>query len=166
MPIEPGFAASDRGFTLIELIVFIVVVGIAVVALASVFQHSVVRVQDPVIQSQLMSMAQSQLDETLSRRYDENTPTGGIPACGTEGTTCAGIGLDTGENLTEISTLDDLDDFHGFQDIPQTGYSRQVSVVLAGSDFGVDINHAKRITVVATSPQGQSVTLSVYRFNF
>jgi MSHA pilin protein MshD len=163
MPIN--MYSQQRGFTLIELVAFIVVIGISVTAIGIVFQHSVVRIQDPLIHSQLVSMAQSQLDETLSRRYDENTPTGGVPACGSL-TPCAGIGLDAGEVLTTVSTLDDVDDFNGYQDIPQTGYQRTISVVNAGADFGVTAAHAKRITVTVTAPQGQSVSVAVYRFNF
>jgi MSHA pilin protein MshD len=158
-------AGKYQGFTLIEMVAFIVVIGISVTAIGTVFQYSVIRIQDPLIHSQLVSMAQSQLDETLSRQYDENTPTGGVPACGVL-TPCAGIGLDAGENVLLISTLDDIDDFNGYQDIPQTGYQRTVSVVYAGGDFGVTAAQAKRITVTATAPQGQSITLSVYRFNF
>ncbi len=153
------------GFTLIEMLAFIVVIGVSVVAIGGVFQHSVVKIQDPLINSQLVSMAQSQLDETLSRQYDENTPTGGVPACGTL-SACAGIGLEAGESLSDISTFDDVDDFHNYQDIPQTGYARQVHVVYAGDDFGVSNEHAKRITVTVSAPQGQSIQLSVYRFNF
>ena len=133
---------SQKGVTLIELIAFIVVLGIGVVAIGSVFQHSVVRVQDPIIHSQLISMAQAQLDEILSRRYDENTPVGGIPACGTT-ILCAGLGLDSGEVITNIATLDDVDDFNGYEDTPQANYSRQVTVVYAGSDFGVAAENAK-----------------------
>lgn len=154
-----------QGFTLIEMLAFIVVIGISITAIGNVFVHSVVKIQDPLINSQLISMAQSQLDETLSRQYDENTPTGGVPACGVDNA-CAGIGLDTGESLIDINTLDDVDDFHNFQDIPQTGYERRVSVVYAGDDFGVGNTNAKRITVIVTAPQGQSIQLSVYRFNF
>jgi len=79
---------------------------------------------------------------------------------------CAGVGLDSGESITNINTLDDVDDFHGYQDIPQTGYTRQIEVVNAGTDFGVSAAHAKRITVITTAPSGQSIQLSVYRFNF
>ncbi len=162
---HPSAFRQESGFTLIEMIVFIVVVGISVVAIGSVFQHSVIKIQDPLINSQLLSMAQSQLDETLSRRYDENTPTGGIPACGTT-TVCAGIGLDSGESITNINTLDDVDDFHGYQDVPQVGYTREIEVINAGADFGVSAANAKRITVMVTASSGQSVQLSVYRFNF
>lgn len=166
MPINiPLQLPYSKGFSLIEMIAFIVVIGISVVAIGTVFQYSAVRVQDPLIYSQLASMAQSQLDETLSRQYDENTPTGGVPACGTT-IVCAGIGLDAGETLNDITTLDDVDDFNGYQDVPQIGYTRQITVVEAGEDFGLTAAHGKRITVTVTAPQGQSLRLSVYRFNF
>jgi MSHA pilin protein MshD len=156
---------KHQGFTLIELVAFIVVIGISVVAIGSVFQHSIVRIHDPLINNQLLTMAQSQLDEVLSRKYDENTPTGGVPAC-VPLTTCAGIGLDIGESIADVSSLDDVDDFNGYIDIPLTGYHRQVFVIHGGSDFGIDEANAKRITVTVTSPQGEAITLSVYRFNF
>jgi MSHA pilin protein MshD len=79
---------------------------------------------------------------------------------------CAGIGLDTGEVITDINSLDDVDDFHGYADVPLLGYSRSMSVVNAGVDFGLSAENAKLVSVTVSSPQGQSMTLSVYRFNF
>ena len=160
---------SYSGFTLIELIAFLVVVGVSMVAIGSVFLYATERSQHPLIHSRMLTMAQSQLDEISSRRFDENTPTGGVPACGTTidgAVACLGIGLDAGELITSISTLDDVDDFHGYQDQPDTGFMRQVSVVMAGEDFGITSDQAKRITVTVTSPQGTSMSLSTYRFNF
>ncbi len=160
----------QKGFTLIELIAFMVVMGIVIVAVGTAFQHSIVRMQDPLIKHQLLSMAQSSLDETLSRRFNENTPTGGVPACGVMLNTvlipCASAGLDAGESIMDINSLDDVDDFHGFQDIPATGFSRSIQVVSAGEDFGMNSNDAKFISVTVTSPNDQTITLSVYRFNF
>jgi len=156
---------TKQGFTLIELLAFIVVVGVSVTVIGSVFQYAATRSQDPLINSRLLTMAQSQMDEVLSRKFDENTPTGGIPACGNV-IACTGIGLDDSELLTSSLTLDDVDEFHLYQDIPEPGYARQVTVVIAGDDFGVGTEHAKRITVTATSPAGVSVSLSSYRFNF
>jgi len=146
----------SKGFTLIELIAFIVIIGILMVAMGGLFQYASVRANTPLINSQLISMAQSQLDETLSRRYDEASPTGGVPACNTGSLLCVGIGLDAGENINDASTLDDVDDFNGYQDIPQTGYARRVSVAFAGSDFSINNEHAKKITVTVTAPQGES----------
>ena len=168
MRTKKNITMPERGFTLIELIAFIVVVGLSLTTIGSVFQHSVIRIQDPLINSHLLSMAQSQLDEVLSRKFDENTPTGGVPVCGSSDISdpCAGIGLDLGEDLSAIATLDDVDDFHLYQDIPAVGYTREVSVVSAGIDFGVDNDQAKRITVTVTSPQGVAMSLASYRFNF
>jgi MSHA pilin protein MshD len=165
MRIKKNTAMRVQGFTLIELVAFIVVIGLSITAIGSVFQYSVVRIQDPLINSHLLSMAQSQLDEVLSRKFDENTPTGGVPACGGSAP-CAGIGIEAGEELTSITTLDDVDDFHLYQDVPEVGYTREVSVVNAGTDFGVDNEQAKRITVTVTSPQGVAMSLASYRFNF
>ncbi|MGS2717653.1 type IV pilus modification PilV family protein [Eionea flava] len=160
---------TNRGFTLIELIAFLVVVGVSMVAIGSVFLYATERSQNPLINSRMLAMAQSQLDEISSRKFDENTPTGGVPACDTtinNAVACSGIGLDTAEILTSSSTLDDVDDFHLYQDEPDTGFLREVVVVMAGDDFGVSNDQAKRITVTITSPQGVSMSLSTYRFNF
>jgi len=156
---------TKRGFTLIELVAFIVVIGISITAIGSVFQYATIRSQDSLINSRLLTMAQSQMDEILLRKFDENTPTGGIPACGND-IACAGIGLEGSEVLTSILTLDDVDDFHLYQDVPEVGYSRQITVVSAGDDFGIANQHAKRITVTVTSSQGVTMSLSSYRFNF
>lgn len=159
----------NRGFTLVELIAFLVVIGVSMTAIGSIFFYATERSQTPLINSRMLTMAQSQLDEISSRKFDENTPTGGIPACGTtidNAVACAGLGLDEDEVLTVSSTLDDIDDFHLYQDEPDNGFTRRVEVFMAGEDFGVGNTQAKRITVTVTSPQGTSMSLSTYRFNF
>ena len=102
-----------------------------------------------------------ELDEILARKYDENTPTGGIPACGSQETgapTCAGPGLESGENINNESTLDDVDDFDGFSDTPYPGYTRTVSVSQTGN--------AKQVTVTVSGPNNQQLALSAFRANF
>jgi len=157
MPTKRG-----QGFTLIELLVFIVVISLSLGALVVVMNQALIRSVDPIVQVRLLELAQSQLDEVQSRKYDENTPTGGLPACIA---TCAGVGLD-GETLTSPSTLDDVDDFNGYTATPVPGYTVTVSVTLAGDDLGLALAAAKLITVSATTASGQSATLSTYRANF
>ncbi|WP_347330942.1 prepilin-type N-terminal cleavage/methylation domain-containing protein [Marinimicrobium locisalis] len=152
--------ASQRGVTLIELIVFITVVALAMGALLSVYQHSVVNSVDPVVRVRLLEAAQSQLDEVLAQPYDANTPAGGVPACGSTVPAArppAPVCADAGG----------VSSFDGYSDSPYVGYQRQVNVELAGTELGLPNNAwAKRITVVATAPDGQSLTLSAYRTNF
>ena len=60
----------------------------------------------------------------------------------------------------------DIDDFNGYSDTPQAGYVRSVRVEFAGNDFGVANTNAKLITVRVQAPQGETMSLSAYRFNF
>ena len=154
-------SSIQGGFSLIELIVFMVVVGLAFSSMVLVYNQSVINSVDPTIRVQLAELAQSQLDEILARKYDENTPTGGIPACGSQETgapTCAGPGLESGENINNESTLDDVDDFDGFSDTPYPGYTRTVSVSQTGN--------AKQVTVTVSGPNNQQLALSAFRANF
>ena len=63
------------GFTLIEIIVTIVVVGIAATALTSVFGTLVRSSADPAIQQQATTIAEAYLEEILLRAFDD--PQGG-----------------------------------------------------------------------------------------
>ena len=152
-----------KGVTLIELIVFIVVIGVTAVSLAGIYRYAMVEIHSPVINHQLMQMAQSQLETIVARRYDENTPDDGT-ACDRV-IPCAGIGLETGESLANLNTLDDIDDFHNYIDQPQMGYQRQVSVRYAGNQLGIDQQQAKNITVTVTAVTGESLVLSIYSVN-
>lgn len=152
---------SQQGFSLIELIVFMVVISVALGSLLAVYNQSVLNSVDPIIRVQMAELAQSQLDKIMARKYDENSPTGGIPACGsfeTGAATCAGMGLDAGESLATESTLDDVDDFNGYSDAPYTGYTRNVVVTLAGN--------TKQVTVTVSGPNNQQLILSAFRANF
>jgi MSHA pilin protein MshD len=140
----------QTGVTLIELIVFIVVVSIALLALTNVFNQAAMSNVDPLIRTRALEAAQSQLDEILALKYDANTPTGGIPACGsTTGAVC---------NNTTDGDFNDVDDYHGWSDTPYTGYSRSVSVTTN--------NNIKTISVTVNAPSGVSLTIAAERANF
>lgn len=150
---------NNQGVTLIETVVFLVVVSIALVALLRVYGAAVSASVDPVIQIRALEKAQAQMDEVLARKFDENTPTGGVPACDSSaGTPCAGIVAD--------ADYDDVGDFNGYSDTSEPNYTVGVSVVNAGSEIGITNTNARRITVVVSMPGGDSVTLSAYKVNF
>jgi len=159
------FRKTQQGATLIETIVFIVIIGIALSATLRVFTQSITSVSDPLIRVRALELAHAQLDDILARKFDENTPTGGVPACGSAaGIACAGIAADAG--------YDDVGDFNGFIDNSIAGYSISVSVVEAGADLGLSADQARLITVVVStpatnaSPAGSPITLSAYKVNF
>ena len=61
----------QSAFTLIEIIVTIVVVGIAATALLSVFANMVRGSADPMIQQQATTIAEAYLEEIMLRAYDD-----------------------------------------------------------------------------------------------
>lgn len=140
----------QQGVSLVELIVFILVVGIASGALFKVYAYSVTRNADPVIQVRALELAQTRLDEVLALKYDAATPTGGIPACGATG----GVACD---NTTDAN-MNDVDDYNNVSDTPYAGYNRTVTVTTA--------NNLKLITVTVVAPKGYSIKLAAYRANF
>jgi MSHA pilin protein MshD len=140
----------QKGVSLIEMIVFIIVLGIASSALFATYNYSLMHNTDPLIQVRALELAQAKLDEIIALKYDANTPTGGIPACDTPtGVAC---------NNSPDTNMNDVDDFHNASDVPYTGYSRSVTVTTA--------NSMKLISVTVAAPKGWSVTLAAYRANF
>jgi MSHA pilin protein MshD len=140
-----------QGVSLIELIVFIVVVSIALTALLAVYIQSSSNSVDPIIRVRLLEAAQSKLDEIIALKYDEATPSGGIPACDSTQSTLSCTN-------TPDADMDDVDDFHNATDAPFPNYQRQVTVTTEAS--------RKRITVTVSAPDGQTLTLAAYRYNF
>lgn len=154
-----SLTSAQRGVTLIETVVFITMVSIALAGLALAFNHSVVNSVDPVSRIKALEKAQGTLDSILSRRFDENSPTGGVPACGsTAGEACLGISPD--------ADYDDVGDFNGYVDNTDAQYPVSVTVINAGGDLGLNAVDARLITVSVATPNGNSLSLSAYKVNF
>ena len=153
---------AQRGLTLIELIVSIVVLSIALLAMISVFNQAAINSIDPVVQVRALECAQAKMDEILARRFDENTPAGGIPACGSADVgaqACAGITVDAG--------LDDVGDYNAHTDNSLDQCQISVVVANAGTQLGLSSDaQARRITVTVNSDGGGVAVLSAYRANF
>lgn len=148
----------QRGVTLIETIFFIVVVSVALVVLMRVFNQSVGESVDPILRVRALELAQAQLDTILARKFDEHTPTGGVPACGTgSAPACNGIEAD--------ADYDDVGDFNGFVDNSTPGHRVSVQVTQAGTDLGLAAEAARLITVTVSYADDQLV-LSAYKVNF
>lgn len=169
----------QRGFTLVELIVFIVVVALAITGVVLVISRTVTQAPQALIQTRALEIAQAYLDEIATRRYDENTGQGGVPRCDSSdpgAQPCSAVlGPEPGETR---ATYDDVDDYHGLDDSPPVDvagnpfpgyddYRVQVSVAYAGTELGLSSDRlAKRVTLAITTPLGNTIPVSVYRGNF
>lgn len=151
---------AQRGISLLELILFIVIIGIALAALLSVLNVTTQASVDPLWRKQTLSIAESLLEEV--QLHDFANPAGGF------------TGVPTQANR---ALFDDVMDYNGFA---TTGiYSADGSGTgIAGlTDYNVSVtvtpiawlavaSDAVQITVTATTPNGQSLQAVGYRMNY
>lgn len=74
---KPDFRRRQRGLSLIEMIVFIVIVGVGVAAMARVLGEMTKFSADPMLQKQALAVAQSLLEEIMLQPFtvcDPNDP--------------------------------------------------------------------------------------------
>lgn len=170
-----------RGFTLIELIVFIVILAVGLTGTILVINQTVANAPKAMIHTRAMEIAQAYLDEISTKRFDENTGQGGLPTCDSPTpaapvVACSNVlGPEGGESR---GSFNDVDDYHGTNDNPPVdasgninpdyaGYTVQINVSYAGNDLALaDNRFAKRISLVITSPFGDQIPVSYYRTNF
>ncbi|MFO7604367.1 MAG: prepilin-type N-terminal cleavage/methylation domain-containing protein [Gammaproteobacteria bacterium] len=112
----PTVSNRQRGVTLIELVIYISIVSVALVAVLGIYLTSSRYSADPMIRLRTIELGQSFLEEIILKAYDNNTPNGGGCVTYATGSRCAssdaasaGLQAEPGENRT---TFDDVDDYH------------------------------------------------------
>lgn len=152
---------QQKGFTLIELIIFIVVIGVGVAGVLSVFTSSVRNSVDPLVRKQTQAIAESLLEEIVLKEFqDPNGGTNGVSTCN----------LAVGVNRT---VWDDVCDYNGYTSaaitdaegnvVPGLAAYRVTSVGVSTVQLtGGGAPNVKRIVVSVTGPQGV-VSLIGYR---
>ncbi|HEC19501.1 MAG TPA: type II secretion system protein [Gammaproteobacteria bacterium] len=170
---------SQGGFTLVETIIVIVLLGAMLAGMTALFTNNVGKSYRPYLRQRALAVANAFMDEILNKRWNEATPLGGgcvntgSGACPT-GPAAVAIGAD-GESR---ATFDDIDDYHGLNQTPPQdssgvnmpgygGYSVAVSVTQPGAAWnGVPAADVRLITVSVTSSSNETITVSAYRVNF
>lgn len=182
-------ALISKGFTLIEIIVGLVVLGISFSMVLTLIYPAVEHSADQLHQIRAAELGQSMLNEVQNKAFDENSDkTGGFIRCGESGVTCTAnddLGPETGETR---ASFDDVDDYHNLtysvgnivdsQGIALSlydGYTLSVTVgndsdyngkTISNGDNDDDILTAKLITVTVTTPMDFPIVFSTYKANF
>jgi MSHA pilin protein MshD len=144
---------GERGTTLIELVVSIVVIAIAASAVLGVLSRSAQRSADAMIIAQAVSVAEAYLEEITLKPF--------VDPDGTDG--------EAGR-----VNFDDTDDYHGLVDAGArdqfgnaiaalTGYTVTVTVAASTGLPSVPSTEAKRIDVRVTHAPSVNLTLSGYK---
>jgi MSHA pilin protein MshD len=153
-----------RGATLVEVVLFIVIIGIALSTVLGTLSLTVGRSSDPLVARQALAIAESLLQEVMSQPYTAADLDGSANA----------IGPEAGETRSSTATpFDHVDDYHGYS---MTGivkpdgsavaglgaYNASVSVVAQALD-NIASTEGLLVTVTVTGPGGYSVALRGFR---
>lgn len=168
------------GFTLIELVVTMLIISIAALGVMYTLGLGLRHQSDALWQPKAVALAESYMEEILARRYDEQSPLGGVPPCSTTSTSCSASGaFNDGEIRSEFDDVDDYDglteqpprdvygnprpDYDSYRVVVSVEYANGVQVAALGMDAVTD---AKLVTVSVSTPEGGSMTFGAFRGNF
>jgi MSHA pilin protein MshD len=169
---KTGFARqAQRGMTLIELIMFIVIVSVGVAGILGVMNVTVKSSSDPVVRKQSLALAESILDEVLAKDF-ANPASGGYTE--TAPTTCANRAFY--DDVDDYSCFDGSTDskkIHGDVTLGATSladlsaYRASIAVDATASAVigGITTGDIKKVTVTVTG-SGETLQLSGYRAKY
>lgn len=143
----------ERGMTLIELIVAMVIISVGLAGVLSVFQLNVRHSADPMVNKQLLALAEGLLNEVMLQPFDVQPGPEGPQGCRRDG-------------------FNDLGDFAGYEGKPACdiegneilpGYT--LSVIIEDAPLGMENGApaSKRITVTATRNPQENVSVVSWR---
>lgn len=170
-------ARLQRGLSLIELIVFIVIVSVALVGVLSVLNVSVKSSADPVIRKQALAVAEAMLEEVLSKDYQNVMTTdddpGGVNAdTPSKGCTPSTATKCRSNTVGDRQNYNDVNDYNGWN---QAGvYDLLGALVPIPGTYAVKIavapqtlsGVAGKMVTVSVAGGAETVVLSGFRANF
>ena len=190
MSIRPGRGKSG-GVTLVELIVFIVIVGVAMAGLFAAFNTITAASADPQVRKQVLAIAESLMDEIALKPFTFCDPDDANAATATNSIVgdvngCALLSEDTamgtepplGEGRYGSPQFDNVSDYHGFamgpgiQDItsaaiPGLGAYSVTDITIEQAGLGgIAERDALRISITVIGPGNVQTILEGYRTRY
>lgn len=148
--------ARQRGFTLAELLLLIVVLAVGLGGILIVINTTTMHSADPMVRKQAMAVAESMLEEVLAHPY---AVVGTSPAT---------------KNQTTRASFDDVRDYDGFH--TDGVYRYEDASPVPGLDaYAVDVSvdtanvagtNGLAVTVSVTGPHNVSYALTGYKFDY
>ena len=143
---RPPVRNTGHGFTLVELVIIIVVLAAGLVGIFTVYNQTIARSADPMLQQQALAIAEGYMEEILGLPCDAGAPTG----------------LVRGERQT-------AHDYDGDDDAPPLDIAGQAMAELGDYRAAVDVSDTTlagvpgcevRVTVTNTRDAGVRTTLT------
>lgn len=182
---------TQAGFTLVEIVVGLVVLGAALVLLTTALFPQAGRSAEPVLQMRAAELGQAFMNEISSKPFNRNSDRfGGFERCDEQDADPCNrdFGQPTGTSRADFTAVED---FHGYtydpndpatslenalgDDISDLYRNFTVAIDVCASDAQgdcfADPNDAdpllfKRVLVTITTPQGQAIEFATIRGNY
>ena len=164
----------ESGFTLIELVAGMLVLGIGLVMMATMLYPQADRAAESLHRMRATELAQSVMNEIWNKKYDPNTGNNGAqPACGSNelgALPCLNrFSSLSGQNRNDY---DSLDDYNGLNqnslmlDSNQTYAQIYPNYRLAVSVSAGAASNTKLITISVTAPNNETIVFNALRSNY
>lgn len=166
------------GFTLIEMVFFVVIVGTALAGLISVLASSLKGSADTVSRKQALAIAEAIVEEVALKPFTWCDPDDANAATATSAAGCANPALVEAsgpEGGETRPSFDNVSDYHNYAfSSPITDHSGTysfpagfaVSSLTVTAEAIDGVAAALRISVTVTGPESTSVTLDTYRTRY
>ncbi|MFZ5527260.1 MAG: type II secretion system protein [Pseudomonadota bacterium] len=151
---RPG-SGRQSGFTLIEMILAVVVIGIGLAGLLMALSTTVKRSADPIVTKQLLAIAEEMIEEIELKPYTTEANTAPVG--------CARNTYNDVLDYNGYATSNKICDIDGGQIVSLNGYSVVVEVK---TDALAGVNAALKITVKASRGTKDSITLVSWRTEY
>lgn len=147
------YRPDQAGFTLMELIVFIVVVSVGIAGILMVMDVSVRSSADPMVRKQAMALADSVMEEILLQAFTDPD--------GVSGETTR----ETFDDVGDYNNIDEVVSAAGpiFTGLPASLYGYRIQVAVTPDVLGAVA--AQRV-VVTVSRGADTITMTAFRANY
>jgi MSHA pilin protein MshD len=168
----------QSGLSLIELVIFIVIVSVGIAGILSVMNITTKESADPMLRKQALSIAESLMEEIQMQPFTFCDPDDASVETATSGAGCSIPEIVGGESETRFGTprFDNVNDYHNPLGSPATsilgtpisGYTTRVSITQVGAG-AIPLGNAAaalQINVRVTGPSGTDISLTGYRTQY
>jgi MSHA pilin protein MshD len=176
------FMRRQAGISLIELIMFILIVSLGVTGILTVMNYTTAHSADPLLRKQAIAVAESLLEEIELQPFTICDPDDPNVTTGVGCTIPEGFGVEGGETRTSLALpFDNVNDY-----VDQEGVEKVIPIVDVTDNTpiaalvnytmrvkitreavgSVTLNDCLRIDVRVTDPAGNDITLTGYRFQY